>query len=61
MKAKHEYYDRISQVRILRGIIASLVLCIAMLLCAVFITGQQMEALQEQMADMTVEVRLLAE
>lgn len=61
MQAKQKYYDRISQVRILRGIIASLVLCIAMLLLAVFITGQQMEALQEQMAVMTVEVRLLRE
>lgn len=61
MQAKQKYYDRISQVRILRGIIASLVLCIAMLLLAVFITGQQMEALQEQMAAMTVEVRLLRE
>lgn len=61
MQAKQKYYDRISQVRILRGIIASLVLCIAMLLLAVFITGQQVEALQEQMAAMTVEVRLLRE
>ena len=61
MKAKQNHYDRISQVRILRGIIASLVLCIAMLLFAVFMTGQQVEALQEQMAAMTVEVRLLAE
>ena len=59
MKATQKYYDRVSQVRILRGIIASLVLCIAMLLIAVFITGQQMEVLQEQMAAMTVEVRLL--
>lgn len=61
MKTTQKYYDRVSQVRILRGIIASLVLCIAMLLIAVFITGQQMEALQEQMAAMTVEVRLLRE
>lgn len=61
MKAKQNHYDRISQVRILRGIIASLVLCIAMLLFAVVMTGQQVEALQEQMAAMTVEVRLLAE
>ncbi len=61
MKATQKYYDRISQVRILRGIIASLVLCIAMLLFAVVMTGQQVETLQEQMAAMTVEVRLLAE
>lgn len=61
MKATQKYYDRISQVRILRGIIASLLLCIAVLLLAVFMTGQQVEALQEQMAAMTVEVRLLRE
>ena len=61
MKATQNYYDRISHVRILRGIIASLVLCIAVLLFAVFMTGQQVEALQEQMAAMTVEVRLLRE
>ena len=61
MKAKQNHYDRISQARILRGIIASLVLCIAMLLFAVVMTGQQVEALQEPMAAMTVEVRLLAE
>lgn len=61
MKTTQNYYNRISQVRILRGIIASLLLCIAMLLFAVFVTGQQVEALQEQMAAMTVEVRLLRE
>lgn len=61
MKTTQKYYDRISQVRILRGIIASLLFCIAMLLFAVFMTGQQVEALQEQMAAMTVEVRLLRE
>ena len=61
MKTMQNYYDRISQVRILRGIIASLLLCIAVLLFAVFMTGQQVEALQEQMAAMTVEVRLLRE
>lgn len=61
MKTTQKYYDRISQVRILRGIIASLLFCIAMLLFAVFVTGQQVEALQEQMAAMTVEVRLLRE
>lgn len=61
MKATQKSYDRISQVRILRGIIASLLFCIAMLLFAVFMTGQQVEALQEQMAAMTVEVRLLRE
>lgn len=61
MKTTQNYYDRISQVRILRGIIASLLLCIAVLLLAVFMTGQQVEALQEQMAAMTVEVRLLRE
>ena len=61
MKTTQNYYDRISQVRILRGIIASLLLCIAVLLFAVFTTGQQVEALQEQMAAMTVEVRLLRE
>lgn len=61
MKTMQNYYNRISQVRILRGIIASLLLCIAVLLFAVFMTGQQVEALQEQMAAMTVEVRLLRE
>lgn len=61
MKTTQKYYDRISQVRILRGIIASLLFCIAILLFAVFMTGQQVEALQEQMAAMTVEVRLLRE
>ena len=61
MKAKHNHYDRISQVRILRGIIASLLMCIAVLLFAVFVTGQQVEALEEQMAVMTAEVRLLRE
>ena len=61
MKTMQNYYNRISQVRILRGIIASLLFCIAMLLFAVFMTGQQVEALQEQMAAMTVEVRLLRE
>ena len=61
MKATQNYYDRISQVRILRGIIASLVLCIAVLLFAVFMTGQQVEALEAQTAALTVEVRLLRE
>lgn len=61
MKATQKYYDRISQVRILRGIIASLLLCIAMLLFAVFMTGQQVEALEAQTAALTVEVRLLRE
>ena len=61
MKAKQNHYDRISQVRILRGIIASLLFCIAMLLFAVFMTGQQVEALEAQTAALTVEVRLLAE
>lgn len=61
MKTTQKYYDRISQVRILRGIIASLLFCIAMLLFAVFMTGQQVEALQEQTAALTVEVRLLRE
>ncbi len=61
MKATQKYYDRISQVRILRGIIASLLFCIAMLLFAVFMTGQQVEALEAQTAALTVEVRLLRE
>ena len=61
MKAKQNHYDRISQVRILRGIIASLLFCIAMLLFAVFMTGQQVEALEAQTAALTVEVRLLRE
>lgn len=61
MKTTQKYYDRISQVRILRGIIASLLFCIAMLLFAVFMTGQQVEALEAQTAAMTVEVRLLRE
>ena len=61
MKTTQKYYDRISQVRILRGIIASLLFCIAMLLFAVFMTGQQVEALDAQTAALTVEVRLLRE
>lgn len=40
MKAKQTYYDRVSQVRILRGIIASLLMCIAVLLFAVFSDGE---------------------
>ena len=61
MKTTQKYYDRISQVRILRGIIVSLLFCIAMLLFAVFMTGQQVEALEAQTAALTVEVRLLRE
>lgn len=61
MKAKQTYYDRVSQVRILRGIIASLLICIAVLLFAVFQTGNQMEALQADMAAVAAEVRLLSE
>lgn len=60
MKVKHEYYDRVSQVRVLRGVIASLIICIGILLVAVFETGAQMEQMQEQMAAMTAEVRLLS-
>jgi cell division protein FtsB len=60
MKAKHMYYDRISQVRVLRGIIASLVFCIAVLLGAVFITGTQVEAMQEQVMALTAEVQQLS-
>ena len=61
MKTMQNYYNRISQVRILRGIIASLLLCIAVLLLAVFMTGQQVDALEAQTAALTVEVRLLRE
>lgn len=61
MKAKQNHYDRISQVRILRGIIASLLMCIAVLLFAVFQTGNQLEALQSDMAAVAAEVRLLSE
>ena len=60
MKAKHSYYDRVSQVRVLRGIIASLVLCIAVLLVAVYITGTQVEAMQAQVMALTAEVQQLA-
>ena len=60
MKAKHSYYDRVSQVRVLRGIIASLVLCIAVLLVAVFVTGNQVEAMQAQVMALTAEVQQLA-
>lgn len=60
MKVKHKYYDRVSQVRVLRGVIASLIICIGILLVAVFETGAQMEQMQEQMAAMTAEVRLLS-
>lgn len=59
MKAKHMYYDRISQVRVLRGIIASLVFCVVVLLLAVFITGSQMEQMEEQMLALTAEVQQL--
>lgn len=61
MKVKHRHYDRISQVRVLRGVIASLIMCIGILLVAVFETGAQVEQMQEQMAAMTAEVRLLAD
>lgn len=60
MKAKHMYYDRISQVRVLRGIIAALVFCIALLMCAVFIIGTQVEAMQQQVVALTAEVQQLA-
>ena len=60
MKAKHSYYDRVSQVRVLRGIIASLVLCIAVLLVAVFVTGNQVEAMQAQVMALTAEVQQLS-
>ncbi len=60
MKAKHSYYDRVSQVRVLRGIIASLVLCIAVLLFAVFVTGNQVEAMQAQVMALTAEVQQLS-
>ena len=59
MKVQHGYYDRISQVRVLRGIIASLVLCIAVLLAAVFITGNQVDAMEAQIRQLTAEVQLL--
>lgn len=60
MKAKHSCYDRVSQVRVLRGIIATLVFCIAVLLGAVFITGNQVEAMQEQVMALTAEVQQLS-
>lgn len=60
MKAKHSYYDRVSQVRVLRGIIASLVLCIAVLLVAVFVTGNQVGAMQAQVMALTAEVQQLS-
>lgn len=59
MKAKHMHYDRVSQVRVLRGIIASLVFCIAVLLLAVFITGSQVEAMEFQIRQLTAEVQQL--
>ena len=45
----------------MRGIIASLLMCIAVLLFAVFQTGNQLEALQSDMAAVAAEVRLLSE
>ena len=60
MKDKHSYYDRVSQVRVLRGIIASLVLCIAVLLVAVFVTGNQVEAMQAHVMALTAEVQQLS-
>lgn len=59
MKANHMHYDRVSQVRVLRGIIASLVFCIAVLLLAVFITGSQVEAMELQIRQLTAEVQQL--
>lgn len=53
MKGQHRYYDRISQVRMLRGVILSLLLCLALMVWAVTITGAQVEALEEQVAEMT--------
>ena len=61
MKAKQTYYDRVSQVRILRGIIASLLMCIAVLLFAVFQTGNQLESLRADMAAVAAEGHLLSE
>lgn len=46
--------------RVLRGIIASLVLCIAVLLVAVFVTGNQVEAMQAQVMALTAEVQQLS-
>lgn len=60
MKVQHSYYDRISQVRVLRGIIASLVFCIAILLVAVFMTGSQVDAMEAQIRQLTAEVQQLA-
>ena len=60
MKAKHSYYDRVSQVRVLRGIIATLVFCIAVLLGVVYITGTQVEAMQAQVMALTAEVQQLS-
>lgn len=58
---KHKRYDRISHVRMLRGIIASLLFCIALLLVAVFETGKQVEEMQEQLTEMTAAVTMMRE
>lgn len=61
MKGQHRYYDRISQVRMLRGVIMSLLLCLALMVWAVTITGAQVEALEEQVAEMTTALMTAAE
>ena len=47
-------YDRISRVRVLRGIIATLLLCIGLLTYAVSVTGRQIETLQAQVEQMSI-------
>lgn len=61
MKGQHRHYDRISQVRMLRGVILSLLLCLALMVWAVTITGAQVEALEEQVAEMTTALMAAAE
>lgn len=54
-------YDRVSRVRMLRGVVASLVLVCAMLLYALFLVGGQVEQMQEQLAEMTAAVTMMRE
>lgn len=61
MTEQYRRYDRVSRVRMLRGIIASLVVVCAMLCYALFAVGSQVEQMQEQLAEMTAAVTMMRE
>ena len=61
MGAKYKSYDRVSQVRMLRSLVGGLLLCIMVLLYAVYLTGEQMELMRSQIDDMAVVVQRMAE